>query len=376
MVASSAPLDQYVVEHPEYFFGASPEHAYINPENLEVLLAHLRCAAFELPLRDGEKFGRHETGELCRFLEEAGFLHQSAGAWHWMSDSYPADAVSLRSVTSDNFVVVDITGEPKVIAEVSFPVALTSLHEKAIYLHEARQYHVERFDYDERKAYVKAVDCDYYTDAIDYTQVKTLEEFEKEALAGEAARVHGDVRVTTQIVGFKKIKFYTMENVGAGKLNMPEQEMHTTAFWLHFSSAFLARLAEFTPTEKQSGITGLGNALRTVAALLLMCDPRDLGVAVSEEIAGGLAAFEPNLYFYDSYPGGVGQSAPLFRFAPQLLRQTAELIAACPCEVGCPSCVGPVGEVGERGKQAAARILAELTAETSIAQPHQAEVER
>jgi DEAD/DEAH box helicase domain-containing protein len=360
MVASSAPLDQYIVEHPDYFFGRSPEHAYINPENLEILLAHVKCAAFELPLRDGEKFGRHDTGELCRFLEEAGFLHHSAGAWHWMSESYPADATSLRSVTSDNFVVVDITGEPKVIAEVSFPTALTTLHEKAIYLHEARQYHVERFDYAERKAYVKSVDCDYYTDAIDYTQVKVLEQFETEAI-GAAAKAHGDVRVTTQIVGFKKIKFYTMENVGAGKLSMPEQEMHTTAFWLHFPAAFLARLTEFTSTEKQSGIAGLGNALRTVAALLLMCDARDLGVALSEDIAGGLSVFEPNLYLYDMYPGGVGQSAPLYRLAPQLLKQTAELLAGCACEVGCPSCAGPVGEIGERGKEAAARILAELT---------------
>ena len=186
LVASSAPLDQYIVEHPDYFFGRSPEHAYINPENLEILLAHIKCAAFELPIRDGEKFGRHDIGEVCRFLEEAGFLHHSAGAWHWTSDTYPADATSLRSVASDNFVVVDTTGEPKVIAEVSFPTALTTLHEKAIYLHEARQYHVERFDYAERKAYVKRVESDYYTDAIDYTQVKVLEEFEGEALAGRA----------------------------------------------------------------------------------------------------------------------------------------------------------------------------------------------
>jgi DEAD/DEAH box helicase domain-containing protein len=356
MVASSAPLDQYMVEHPDYFFGSSPEHAYINPENLEILLAHLKCAAFELPLRDGEKLGPHDLTELCRFLEETGFLHHSAGAWHWTSDTYPADATSLRSVTSDNFVVVDITGEPKVIAEVSFPVALTSLHEKAIYLHEARQYHVERFDYDGRKAYVKSVDCDYYTDAIDYTQVKVLEEFEN-ATQGSAVRAHGDVRVNRQIVGFKKIKFYTMENVGAGKLNMPEQEMHTTAFWLHFPAVFLGSLTEFTPTEKQAGIQGMGNALRTVAALLLMCDPRDLGVALSEEIAGGLTAFEPNLYLYDVYPGGIGQSAPLFRLAPELLKQTAALLTSCPCESGCPSCVGPAGEVGDRGKTVAARLL-------------------
>jgi DEAD/DEAH box helicase domain-containing protein len=246
-----------------------------------------------------------------------------------------------------------------VIAEVSFPTALTTLHEKAIYLHEARQYHVERFDYAERKAYVKRVDSDYYTDAIDYTQVKVLEEFEGETLAG-ARRAHGDVRVNRQIVGFKKIKFYTSENVGAGKLSMPEQEMHTTAFWLHFPAEFLARFSAYTPAEKQSGIAGLGNALRTVAALLLMCDPRDLGVALSEDISGGLETFEPNLYLYDMYPGGVGQSAPLYRLAPRLLKQTAELLAACACEAGCPSCVGPSGEVGERGKEVAGRMLAEL----------------
>jgi len=149
-------------------------------------------------------------------------------------------------------------------------------------------------------------------------------------------------------VGFKKIKFYTMENVGAGKLSMPEQEMHTTAFWLHFSADFLASLGDYTPSERRSGIGGLGNALRTVAALLLMSDPRDLGVAMSQE---------PNLYLYDNYPGGIGQSAPLYRLAPDLLRRTGELIAACPCDAGCPSCVGPPGETGERSKEVAARIV-------------------
>ncbi len=359
MVASSAPLDQYMVEHPDYFFGRSPEHAFINADNLEILLAHLKCAAFELPIRDGEKFGPHATGELCRYLEEAGFLHLSAGAWHWTSETYPADATSLRAVTSDNFVVVDITGEPQVIGEVSFTAALTGLHEKAIYLHEARQYHVDRFDYEERKAYVRRVECDYYTDAIDYTKVQVLEEFEGEPLGG-ARKVHGDVRVNRQIVGFKKIKFYTSENVGAGKLSMPEQEMHTTAFWIHFPAEFLAGFSDLTPTEKQNGMTGLSHALRTVASLLLMCDPHDLGTSLSEEIAGGLESFAPNLYLYDNYPGGVGLSAPLYRLASKLVAQTAELLAGCPCEAGCPSCVGPIGEVGERGKEVAARMLAGL----------------
>jgi DEAD/DEAH box helicase domain-containing protein len=362
MVASSAPVDQYVVEHPEYLFGRSPEHAYVNPDNLEVLLSHLKCAAFELPLRTGETFGPHDTTDLCTFLSEAGLLHRSGEAWHWTSDSYPADAVSLRSVSSDNFVVVDITGEAKIIGEVSFTTALTTLHEKAIYLHEAKQFHVERFDYKERKAYVKHVDCDYYTDAIDYTQVKTLREFENAPVVETVGRLHGDVRVNRQIVGFKKIKFYTGENVGAGQLSMPEQEMHTTAFWLHFSAPFLAGFEQYTPTERQNGLTGLGNAFRTVASLLLMCDPRDLGVALTEDISGELLAWEPNLYLYDSYSGGVGLSAPLYRLSDRLLCQTAELIRGCACEAGCPACVGPVGEIGERGKQVAGEILGKLMA--------------
>jgi DEAD/DEAH box helicase domain-containing protein len=359
LVASSAPLDQYIIEHPEYFFERPPEHAYANPDNLEILLSHLKCAAFELPIRDGERFGIHDTTELCRFLEELKLLHHSGAAWHWTSDSYPADAVSLRSVSSDNFVVVDITGGHQVIAEAAFTNALTSLHEKAIYLHEARQYQVERFDYEGRKAYVRRVDSDYFTDAIDYTQVKELEEFDATPVGG-AKSAHGEVRLNRQIVGFKKIKFYTMENVGAGNLSMPEQEMHTTAFWLHFPEPFLARFPDLSRTDRQNGLIGLGALLRTVGALLAMCDPRDLGVSITEDVAGSIRTFEPNLYLYDNCPGGIGLSAALFRLTPNLLEGAAKLVGACPCEAGCPSCVGPVGEVGERGKEAAGRILREL----------------
>ena len=208
-----------------------------------MLLNHLKCAVFELPMRAGERFGPHDPTELCAFLAESGLLHRSGNAWHWTSDTYPADTVSLRSVSSDNFVVVDTTDETKIIGEVSFTAALTTLHEKAIYLHEAKQFHVERFDYKERKAYVKAVDCDYYTDAIDYTQVKRCANSKARPVVENVQKVHGDVRVNRQIVGFKKIKFYTGENVGAGQLSMPEQEMHTTSFWLHFSAAFLAGFA-------------------------------------------------------------------------------------------------------------------------------------
>ncbi len=369
LVASSAPLDQYIVEHPEYFFEGSPEHAHVNPDNLEILINHLKCAAFEHPIRDGEKFGAHETAQMTRYLEELGVVHHSGGAWHWTSDTYPADAISLRSVTSDNFVVIDITHGETVIAEVSFPVALTELHEKAIYLHEARQYQVERMDYDQRKAFVRRVECDYYTDAIDYTQVKVLETFEQRPI-GEAASAHGEVRVNRQIVGFKKIKFYTMENVGAGQLSLPEQEMHTTSFWLHFSRPFLEALEDLTPTEILNALTGLGNAFRTVGALLLMCDPRDLGVAITEEDGKPATGYEPNLHLYDRYPGGIGQSQPLFEMMPKLLDGGRQLISRCKCDAGCPSCVGPVGEIGQRGKDAALRILDRLTSSLEAISPN------
>jgi len=382
MVASSAPLDQFIVQHPDYFFGRSPEHAYVQPDNLEILVNHLKCAAFELPIAPEETFGRVNVPELCERLSEAGFLHPSGGHWHWVQEAYPADTVSLRSVTSDNFVIIDETGggegQPEVIGEVDFTSALTMVHPKAIYLHQGQQYHVERLDFDERKAYVRPVDVDYYTDAIRYTQVRVLEIAEEERIASAAARAHGDVLVRSQVVGFKKIKFFTNENVGDGKLELPENEMHTTAFWITLERALLESLP-FALSDRQSGIFGLLYALESMATLLLMCDRRDLGTAIGErppspgvetdwrefttattEPMNEKEFFEPNLYLYDAYPGGIGFSEPLYRVCDLLLERTRELIAGCPCESGCPSCVGPAGDRSERTKQAAVAILERL----------------
>src|SRR5229473_2910867 len=332
-VASSVPLDQFIVQHPDYFFGSSPEHAHIQPDNLEILVNHLKCAAFELPLSPDERFGNVDLAELCDRLGEAGFLHKSGGNWHWVQQAYPADTISLRSVTSDNFVIIDTTGEgngePEVIGEVDFSSALTTVHPKAIYIHQGQQYHVERLDFDKRKAYVKRVNVDYFTDAIRYTQVRVLEIAEEESILGPAARAHGDVLVRSQVVGFKKIKFFTNENVGSGKLELPENEMHTTAFWVTLGHGLLTELP-FKLSERQNGIFGLRYALGSMATLLLMCDRRDLGPAVGERPPSAASEidwedfaaprtsditefFEPNLYLYDAYPGGIGFSEPLYR---------------------------------------------------------------
>jgi DEAD/DEAH box helicase domain-containing protein len=382
LVASSAPLDQFIVQHPDYFFGSSPEHAQIQPDNLEILVNHLKCAAFELPISPDESFGHVDITELCERLGEAGFLHPSGGDWHWIEEAYPADTISLRSVTSDNFVIVDTSGEhngkPEVIGEVDFSSALTTVHPKAIYIHQGKQYHVEQLDFDKRKAYVKPVNVDYFTDAIRYTQVRVLELAEEQAIEGPAARAHGDVLVRSQVVGFKKIKFFTNENVGSGKLELPENEMHTTSFWFTLGHGLLAALP-FSLSERQNGILGLLYALGSMATLLMMCDRRDLGTALGERppgaaseinwedfaTAGSSASeakefFEPNLYIYDAYPGGIGFSEPLYRTCHTLLNRSLELISACPCENGCPSCVGPTADRTERTKEVALEILGRL----------------
>ncbi len=401
LVASSAPLDQFIIRHPDYFFGNTPEHAFIQPDNLEILINHLKCAAFELPIGPQEKFGEVNVLDLCARLAEAGYLHRAGENYHWTHEAYPADTVSLRSVTSDNFVIIDITGAPQVIGEVDFPSALTTVHEKAIYLHGGQQYHVEHLDFKERKAYVKQVNVDYYTDAIRYTQVRVLEIAEtargdspQEGRASSAptkdsgehsqewlchSRSHGDVLVRSQVVGFKKIRFFTNENIGAGQLELPENEMHTTSYWITLERALLESLP-YTISERQSGMFGLLYALASVATLLLMCDGRDLGTAIGErppapgveseeftpmrlEAAAGTQTkefFEPNLYLFDAYPGGIGFSEPLFRVHELLVRKTRELIQACPCDAGCPSCVGPAGDLAPKAKEAALAILERL----------------
>ncbi len=335
-----------------------------------------------------ERFGNVDLPELCEQLGEAGFLHQSGGNWHWIDEAYPADTISLRSVTSDNFVIIDTTGEedgkPEVIGEVDFSSALTTVHPKAIYIHQGQQYHVESLDFDKRKAYVKPVNVDYFTDAIRYTQVRVLEIAEEEAITGPAARVHGDVLVRSQVVGFKKIKFFTNENVGSGKLELPENEMHTTAFWITLGHSLLAELP-FSLSERQNGIFGLLYTLGSMATLLTMCDRRDLGTAVGERPPSAATDirwedfatapsnapdakefFEPNLYIYDAYPGGIGFSEPLYRICSTLLNRARELISACSCENGCPSCVGPTADRSERTKDVALGILERLCRDAQV----------
>lgn len=383
LVAGSDLMDQFLARHPEFLFGASPEHARIDPDQLLILMDHLRCAAFELPFRAGDAFGPHPLEPLLGYLQEHGLLHREGETWHWIADSYPANAVSLRAVTDGNFTVIDVTdGRQAMLGEVDYSAAALTLYEGAIYLHQGEPWQVERLDWTGRKAYVTRTRADYYTDAIDYTRLKVLDIFGQASGAG-AMCSHGEVHVVRRVAGYKKIRYHTHENVGYGPVNLPDQEMHTTAVWWELADWALAS-AFASRQSALDGFLGAAHALHHLAALVSLAEPRDLGRAVgdgaatwsavvgsdgrvslrtlegvSDDAASAERRFRPTLYLYDNYPGGIGLAAPLFERRAILVRQARALIADCPCRAGCPACIGPVlaERQGMSAKQAAMTVL-------------------
>lgn len=417
LVARGTPLDQHVVTHPELILGAPFEHARLDPDNLPVLVDHLKCAAFELPFREGDRFGSlssDDTAGLLGVLAEEGFVLAAGGTWHWTHESHPAEAISLRAASSDNFVVVD-AGQtpPRVVAEVDFASAPTTIHEKAIYMAGARTFQVDRLDYAGRKAFVSAVESDHYTDAISYRSVSVLESFEERGSRppGAARISHGEVRVARKAVGFKKLKFYTSENLGYGDISLPEQEMHTTSYWFTATRSMLDGLARegFSRRQVVEGLLGAANALHAMACLLLAADTRDIESAVGDArgtgsrsatesaVADGwflgdgprgsslrsgsvdpagaareldtasfeaMERFEPTLFLYDNHPGGVGFSPLLFDQHRRLVGMALDRIGSCSCGTGCPACVGPRQDSSLPCRAAALRLLEVLAADS------------
>ncbi len=356
LVASSNPLDQHIINHPEYFFSQSPESALINPDNLLILVNHLKCAAFELPFSRGERFGGQQVEEILNYLAEYRILHQSDGKWYWMAEGFPAEDISLRSASRENVVIVDTTdNEPSVIGEVDEFSAPMLVHEGAIYLHETQQYQVEKLDLEENKAFVRKVDVNFYTDASMAVEVGVLDVMQQDECSTHD-RYFGEVRLTAQPTKFKKVRFHTHENVGWGDIHLPPQEMHTSAYWISLDESVAGH---FGKSELESGLLGLANLLAEVAPLYLSCDRNDLYVInqVRSPFTG-----RPTVFICDAYPGGVGFGQKLYDVEDQVLQSCEDLVRSCECSQGCPSCVGAVKEVSSLAKEAAVRLLHYLSA--------------
>lgn len=362
LVTSSMPLDQFVAREPGQLVSAPVEHARIDPNNVEILIQHLKCAAFELPFEEGDLFGDLPAESLegaLGFLSDHGVVHPSTDAagknvWHWATDHYPANGVSLRSVGWDNFVIIDLDTD-KTIAEMDWRSTHTMLHEQAIYQHAAEQYQVERLDFENHKAYVRLVKPDYYTTAMTHTKVTvTAEDQSAElALTRPLSVGYGEVSVVEKVVGYKKIKFHTHENCGYGDVHLPEMQMHTTAIWLTFPEALMAELVEVLRVPRASvvdALRGLLSAMHVMGAMGLMVDPRDLGQTLGDQSdpngppgtrGGAATGFDPTLFLYDHVPGGIGLASRLFDERESLLRRARTSIAGCGCGSGCPACIGP-----------------------------------
>jgi len=337
LVANSSPLDQYIINHPDYFFGKSPENGLINPDNLVILYNHMKCAAFELPFEDGEKFGVETTDEMLSFMEEARLVRHVGKRWHWMSDVFPADEISLRSASNENFIIIDISDpKHKVIGETDRFSAPMLLHEEAIYMHEGIQFQVEKLDFDDKKAYVRRVNVDYYTDANLAVDLKVIDVFREDS-EKQVQRSSGEVAVSSLVTMFKKIKLHTHENIGSGPVTLPELEMHTTAYWITLPEI----IAGMSQTDVQNGLLGISNVLANAAPIYLMCDPGDIRVV--HQVRSTFTQ-KPTVYIYDSCPGGVGFSNKLYELHSELFETASDMVRRCSCESGCPSCVGPLNE--------------------------------
>jgi len=347
-VASSSPMDQFIMNDPDWFFGKSAEEARLDPNNPYILSDHVRCAAFELPFRDDdmekgkEPFPVEAAVPVLEYLEEDGIIRHTAGKWHWSDRSFPAEGISLRSATADNVVIVDVTnGRNAVIGEMDRPSAKELIFDNAVYMHRGRQYLVEKLDIENRKCLVREAEVNYFTDGLVKTDIKVLTEDENFTYCG-AEGVLGDVLVRSQVAKFKKIRFHTHENIGYGDISLPEEEMQTRALVLLFGEESSGGRALAGMDEATAGMVlgGAGQLIKLIAPVYLLCDPRDLGVA--ERVRDphfGVSA----LYIYDKYPGGTGLAESLAKKAGELFKHAYRAVERCPCKEGCPSCVGPGG---------------------------------
>lgn len=334
VVAYDDPVDQYLMRHPEYFFGQSPEAAVIDPGNPYLLASHLACAAYELPLlsSDSELLGEGSDG-VAEALEEDGQLRTLDGRRYWASAEFPAARVSLRALSEDTFTIVDGTRANAVVGTVDAISAPELVYPGAIYLHEGESYFVRKLDLEQKTAVVEPRVVDYYTQPVLDTNLLVRGETRRRELAGEPI-VLGPATVSWATVAMKKIRFYSLDAIGYRPLDLPRLKLETVATWIAPSRAIRSRLAAggWKPVE---ALAGVRNLAVTVLPFLAMCEPADIGGVVDHKNLG-----QPALFLYDRYPGGLGFCEQAFHRFEELLEACFRMVCECPCDSGCPSCVG------------------------------------
>lgn len=343
-VAQSTALDQYIIKHPQYLFESSPEEARVYPENMLILMDHLKCAAFELPFTTDDTYGEFDVQDLLEYLQEEGVLIKTSDKWHWMSDSFPAHDISLRSASQENVVIIDqsIPAQTKVIGEMDRYSALTLLHEEAIYLHQGTQFQVEKLDWEEKKAYVREVDVDYFTDANLAVELKVISE-DKSRQIGHVEVAFGDIMTLATATVFKKIRFGTHDNIGSGPIHLPPEELHTSGTWLSFDQP-----ENWKEDDLTGAMTGVAYAMNSFIPLFIQSDRSDVHVVPQVKAAHS----EKSTFFvYDRYPGGIGLSERVYDLWEDLLQHVYNHVASCPCQNGCPSCIGAQDLNGEGKRQ-------------------------
>jgi DEAD/DEAH box helicase domain-containing protein len=393
LVLASAPTDQFVAAAPGWLFDRAPEHARVDPENPEILVPHLRCAAYELPLRDAEPLlpaRPEDQRELIEHLAAAGRLWRDGDRWVAVGAAFPADEVDLRGPLEENFTVLEERpglADGRVLAEVDFDDAPLYLHPGAIYSVEGRTWEVRSLDWEARKARVRAVEARYYTEAVCRTRMRVVHVIDPGPPRPHADEAQGTahgvcvVHLVRAVPGFKKVRFGTHETLGYGPVELPDLELHTVALRVRPPEAVLASLPD---AESRANVAlAAAHVLRHVAALSLMCDPADLGHAVASDRDPGGAGFfpilsgagvpseearleaagTPCLVLYDRQPGGSGLAAAAARHLRALLERAVEVVEGCGCGRGCPTCLGPglvVAEAGGALRPALAGFLAGL----------------
>jgi DEAD/DEAH box helicase domain-containing protein len=334
LVAYNETVDQYLMRHPDYFFGRSPEAAVVDPHNPYILASQLACAAYELPLSpdDEARFGP-QTPAILAALEESGETKTIEERSYWARTEFPAGRVNLRQISGDTYTIMDVTRANAVMGNVDAISALELVYPEAIYLHEGQTCFVRELDLMQKTAYVEPRVVDYYTQPVLETNIRVRHELEKRDWRGEQAQF-GEVTYSWQTIAFKKIRFHSIDAIGYHDLDLPRLTLETTGFWLAPSQDAWNAVARagLNPME---GLSGVRNLFVTLLAMLTMCDPADLGGMLDSSNVG-----RPTVFLFDRYPGGLGFAEQGWARLDDLARAAYEHLESCPCEGGCPSCVG------------------------------------